>query len=244
MQGWIKLHRRLLEWEWYDDVNVKVLFLHLLLTVNYEEKKWRGNTIKKGERITSLAKLAKETRLSVKQLRLALNKLEKTGEVARKGTNQYTHITLTKWEEYQLVEEKRASKETNKGQTKGKQRATTKEGKESKKVIETANAVSAPSREDADIIAIIEKFQVTELNPNISYGHTTNRSSARFLADKYGLEVVLKIIDLVASEQYIMDPFSPRITTPYMLKQKWGDIRQYIAKLKGKQNSRRTAIIE
>ena len=37
--GFIKLYRSMLQWEWYDDVNVKVLFLHLLLKANYEEKK-------------------------------------------------------------------------------------------------------------------------------------------------------------------------------------------------------------
>jgi len=128
--GWIKLHRQLLKWEWYDDINTKVLFLHLLLTVNFENKKWRGQTIKQGERITSLKKLANETKLSVKQIRVSLKKLEKTGEVARKGTNKYTHIILINWREYQKFDDKRASKRTNEGQSKGNQRATTKEGKE------------------------------------------------------------------------------------------------------------------
>ena len=44
MEGWIKLHRQILDWEWYDDINVKVLFLHLLLTANYEDKKWQGTS--------------------------------------------------------------------------------------------------------------------------------------------------------------------------------------------------------
>ena len=32
--GYIKLYRSLLDWEWYDDTVTKCLFLHLLLTVN------------------------------------------------------------------------------------------------------------------------------------------------------------------------------------------------------------------
>lgn len=34
--GFIALHRSLLKWEWYTDENTKALFIHLLLTVNYE----------------------------------------------------------------------------------------------------------------------------------------------------------------------------------------------------------------
>ena len=28
--GYIKLYRSLLNWEWYDDINTKTVFLHLL----------------------------------------------------------------------------------------------------------------------------------------------------------------------------------------------------------------------
>ena len=42
MEGWIKVHRKLVDWEWYNDINVKVVFLHLLLTANHKEKQWKG----------------------------------------------------------------------------------------------------------------------------------------------------------------------------------------------------------
>ena len=40
--GWIKLYSKFLEWEWYTDVNTKAVFIHLLLTANYEQKKMEG----------------------------------------------------------------------------------------------------------------------------------------------------------------------------------------------------------
>jgi len=37
----------MLDWEWYDDINTKVLFIHLLIKANWKEKKWRGIKIKR-----------------------------------------------------------------------------------------------------------------------------------------------------------------------------------------------------
>lgn len=120
MNGFIKLHRRMVEWEWYTDVPTKTLFLHLLLMANYEDAKWRGKTVKRGQRITSIRKLAEETGLSVKQVRTALDKLERTGEVAREGANSYTLITIENYAKYQ---DKREDKGTQEGTPQGKQKA-------------------------------------------------------------------------------------------------------------------------
>ena len=43
--GYIKLYRSLLNWEWYDDINTKTVFLHLLLTVNIAKRQWHGITV-------------------------------------------------------------------------------------------------------------------------------------------------------------------------------------------------------
>jgi len=81
MEGWIKIHRKMLEWEWYNDNNTKILFLHLLLTANHKDKKWQGKIIKRGQKITSIQHLADETNLTVQQIRTSLNKLKSTGEI-------------------------------------------------------------------------------------------------------------------------------------------------------------------
>ena len=35
--GFIKLHRKILKWEWYDEPNTMRLFIHLLLTASIED---------------------------------------------------------------------------------------------------------------------------------------------------------------------------------------------------------------
>ena len=94
MEGWIKIHRKLIEWEWYNDINTKVVFLHLLLTANHKEKKWQGHTILRGQKLTSLEHLSKEVGLSIQQTRTALKKLKSTNEITIKSTNKYTLITI------------------------------------------------------------------------------------------------------------------------------------------------------
>lgn len=105
MNGWIKLHRSILEWEWYNDNNTKIVFLHLLLTANHKEKKWQGITIKRGQKLTSLQHLAEETNLSMQQVRTALDKLKSTNEITTKSTNRNTLITIEKYSDYQDKDE-------------------------------------------------------------------------------------------------------------------------------------------
>lgn len=94
MEGWIKIHRKLLDWEWYTDSNTKDLFIHLLLTANYEDKKWQGITIEKGSLVTSRQHLAEELKMSEQNVRTSLLKLQKTRRINHQINQQiysYNH---------------------------------------------------------------------------------------------------------------------------------------------------------
>ena len=70
------------EWEWYGDASTTMLYLHLLLTSNVEEKKWRGTKLMRGELVSNPRKLAIEVGLSESAVRTSLKKLCRTGYVA------------------------------------------------------------------------------------------------------------------------------------------------------------------
>ena len=125
--GWVKLHRSMRDWEWYKDANTYRLFTHLMITVNWEDKEWQGVTVKRGSIVTSIAHLSEQTGLSLKQVRGSLDKLKRTSDVAVKGTNRYSIVTLCKYETYQSEEKPKGEQ---KGKPQGKQMATTKEDKE------------------------------------------------------------------------------------------------------------------
>ena len=100
-QGYIKLFRQIVDWEWYDDIPTCRLFIHLLLKVNHVDRNWQGKKIERGSCITSFASLNAETKLSVEQIKRALKNLQKTGEIKKISTNQNTLIIVTKYDDYQ-----------------------------------------------------------------------------------------------------------------------------------------------
>lgn len=101
MDGWLKLFYRFKEWEWYDDTNMVRLFIHLLLSANYKPLNWRGKTIARGSLITSRAKLAEQTHLSVREVRTCLTRLKTTNEITIETTNNFSIITIINYERYQ-----------------------------------------------------------------------------------------------------------------------------------------------
>lgn len=128
--GYIKLHRKIKSWEWYDDANAFRLFIHCLIQANHKDKIWKGIEIKRGQFHTSTAHLCTDLKLSEKEIRGALKKLIKTNEVASRGANNGTMITICNYDSYQGDEEIEGQAEwqaegRTKGERKGEQRATT-----------------------------------------------------------------------------------------------------------------------
>lgn len=133
--GWIKLHRQILNWEWYSDTNTFRLFLHLLLTANFKDQKYQGKLIKKGSLLTGRDKLSYETGLSVREVRTCLERLKSTNEIAIKSNSKGTEIQVVNYDKYQIE----TSETTNERPTNDQQTTTIKEGKENKERKEKKN---------------------------------------------------------------------------------------------------------
>lgn len=123
MDGYIKLHRKFRDWEWYSEPVVKIVFLHLLITANWYDSRYKGHEIKAGQTIITVNGLAEELGFSVKQVRRAMEKLERTGEISKKRANRFTVVTIENWSFYQGGDTGEGSQRAMKGQTEGNQRA-------------------------------------------------------------------------------------------------------------------------
>lgn len=130
---YIKLSRKILDWEWYGDVNTCRLFIHMLLKANWKDGRFQGVDVPRGSFVSSIAKLSAETSLSVREVRTALSHLEQTGEVTHKGQAKYSVFTIKNYSLYQSSDMLTDKQPTSKRQTIGKQSTTIEEKKEWKK---------------------------------------------------------------------------------------------------------------
>ena len=121
MDGYIKLHRKFRDWEWYSEPVVKIVFLHLLITANWYDSRYKGHEIKAGQTIITVNGLAEELGFSVKQVRRAMEKHERTGEISKKRANRFTVVTIENWSFYQGGDTGEGSQRAMKGQTEGNQ---------------------------------------------------------------------------------------------------------------------------
>lgn len=99
--SFIKLNRNILNWRWYQDANVKSVFLHILLNANFEESDFQNVHIERGEWAVTLGTFEKDLKLTKQQVRTAIDKLKSTGEITCKKYNKFLVITVVSYDLYQ-----------------------------------------------------------------------------------------------------------------------------------------------
>ena len=182
--GWIKLHRSLVNWEWYDDLNTSRLFIHLLITANHKDNNWRGITIKRGSRLASFDKLSSETSLSVSKIRTSIKKLILTNEIASESHTQHTVFIIKNYDDYQGDDKQNDKPVASESQTNDKRIATNKNVKNDNNVI---------IKEDIDFSALnMTEDQVEDLKKirKKNKGTVLTQRSVNGLAKEFGQAVL------------------------------------------------------
>lgn len=101
IQGFLRISRNIVDWDWYTDANTFRVFMHLLLTANYKDCNYKGVEVKRGQVATSRKEIAKALRMSEQNVRTSLSHLKSTNEITSKSTNKLTIITLCKYDSWQ-----------------------------------------------------------------------------------------------------------------------------------------------
>lgn len=198
MEGWISLYKKFVKWEWYQDTNVKSVFIHLLLLASYEDKKWQGRVVKRGQVIISSGNLASDLKLTRQQVRTALKKLQSTDEISVESTNKYLVITIEKYSDYQSALQNNNHQTTNKTtieatnkiieesiEAKGMQ-----EMSKNKVTNKTTNKITTSNK-------LNTKLNYTKLNLLFLYLiNKENQFENISLADKQNIQTILKRLDL------------------------------------------------
>lgn len=191
--SYIKLHRKMTEWEWYSDINTKVLFLHMLLKANWKPKIWQGVPIDRGQFISSYSKLSEETGLTVGEIRTCLAHLKSTGEVAHEPYNKFGLFTVIKYDEYQGND----SQTTVSQQSISSPLATTKKEK---------NGIKEKKEKNNTLCVLVIEY----LNQKTGKAFKpSTEATQKFIngreTDGYTLEDFKKVID-VKCKQWLADP--------------------------------------
>ena len=108
-QGWIKLHRKLLD----SAVMKRSAYFHiwvtLLLKANHKKTTFIFNdkeqTLMPGQLLTGRKKLAKITRLNEFRIERILKLLENAHQIAQQKTSKFRIISIINWGKYQAMEE-------------------------------------------------------------------------------------------------------------------------------------------
>ena len=116
--GFFKMERKILDWEWLKHPPTVVTWLVLLALAEWDT----GCDLKPGQIITTQNELMELTGLSRQQLRTALSHLVSTKELTIEATTLATKpaslITIEKWRLYQM-DKRQPTKDATKVPTKG-----------------------------------------------------------------------------------------------------------------------------
>lgn len=130
---YVKISRKILEWEWYKDVNTKVLFFHILLKANWKDGRFQGIEIPRGSFVTSYQTLSDETGLTVMNIRTAIKHLKLTQEITVIQHSKFSVITVKNYDTYQTANTVTNSQLTGNQQAANRQLTTIEEGKKERK---------------------------------------------------------------------------------------------------------------
>ena len=136
-EGWIKLHREIVDhWIWQDPFKLRA-WLDLIMLANHKPKKINIDsqiiTIDIGQHWTSDESLAKRWGWGRKKVRNFLKLLESDGMIIRKSTPRGTAITIVNYKVYQGFEDlKGTANGTTEEQPRNSQRYTNKNEKNEK----------------------------------------------------------------------------------------------------------------
>lgn len=122
-EGWVKISRKMLSWRWFSTPETAHLFLYMIIAASIETSDWKDITVPRGSFVSSIRKLSAETGLTEKQVRVALEHLKKTGEVAQSAYPKYSLFTVINYNRYQEKGHSEGTVAAQSGQARGKQGA-------------------------------------------------------------------------------------------------------------------------
>ncbi|MCP3028789.1 DnaD domain-containing protein [Halobacillus sp. A5] len=165
MQGWLKLHRKILHSEIFDNEKMLKIFIYCLTKASHKNTESRVGRqkvqLEPGQFIFGRKKAASELNMNESTVRDYLKMLKEDDVITIHSTNKYSVITVENWAIYQSNDEDYANKTTTDNQQKNntsssdrQQKDTYKNGRELKEVKNVKEFITTTASERMECEAI------------------------------------------------------------------------------------------
>ena len=147
-KGFVKIPREITNKPWYSSSNTLKVYIELLINAAWKEFEYNGTTLKKGQFITSLGRLAARCKLSIQQTRTALAHLKSTNDITVETTSKFSIITVldnSLDDEDNKPVDNLANNQSNTSPNNRKRKEEREDKKEIKEIEEAAAPLSSPS---------------------------------------------------------------------------------------------------
>ena len=166
MQGFITIHRQLMESAVYKDSHAVHLWLHLLLKANHKENEFIMNgkliTVKRGQILTGRKALSAETGIQESKITRLLSLFEKMQMIEQQTNNRNRLVTVLSYDKFQAGEQ-----QVNNTRTTGEQLVNTNNNVNNENNVNNVNKPLKKKFTEDDMKAAQFIFDgVLKLNPN------------------------------------------------------------------------------
>ena len=234
-QGYIQLHRRLLNKGFYKRSEYVHLWIHLLLRANHAETEFlfHGKTIKlkPGQFVTGRKVLSAETGIQETTIERILELLENDQQIGQQKTNRNRVITILNWGQYQKTDNQRTTSgqpadtnnNNNNDNNKPKPPARAPE-----RPLTKTQPIPLPEVEpvpNADLTRFFDLFKPINPSYTILFRRPQQRSAVQRLLRLHPLDWWERFMEGYAHA--LEDKYCPKASTPMQLEEKLGNIEQY-----------------
>lgn len=109
MEGWVRIHRKIIDVPWFNKSEYVHLWLYLLLKANHKDQEiFIGNEkilVKRGQLLTSRHKLSEVVHIQENKIYRILKCFENEHQIEQHKTRKYTVISILNYDVYQKSEQ-------------------------------------------------------------------------------------------------------------------------------------------
>ena len=216
--GWIRLHRKMRQWQYYQCPSIRLVFEELLFCANSSDVWFHGERIGRGETVVGVRTISDYTGYSVRIVVDALKKLVESGEIKREKCWRGIKTTIINYEKYQTnsVLESETLSETESETLSETEQEYIKNNKKQKKDIDanaSSSGAAAPdpdlsSQESVDFVGLVKFFNRTmeeagAIIPRCKSCDGKRREFVRARIREHGLDAVYEMITKASQSDFL-----------------------------------------